>query len=252
MILKFEGFTEQGSRDGVNQDAIGMFSDGDQGLFMVSDGMGGHADGERASSCLQTACRQWWEKHSRESDPGFLGCVEELKTMLALTNRKILEETEPGSICGATVVLLFVHGTDYALLWSGDSRCYMGKKGFFKTAVKQLTRDDTWENQGALKSEMSLEELRRHRNYGKLVRAVGVSKEFLCSTYTGILEKNMLLAICSDGVYKYAGQDVLEKVIKDAIKSPSMKEGLKELRVTLYKNGAPDNMSCIFVRGSFA
>lgn len=251
MRLNYNGFSEQGNRNGVNQDFIGMFVLNDRGLFLVSDGMGGHMEGERASREIREACRNWWEQSIHDQSQSFTERIEQLKTILALANRKILEETEPGKICGATVVMLFVQDMDYALIWCGDSRCYMLKKGIFQSDFTQLTIDDTWENELDAVAGLSEDEIRRHPNHGKLVRAVGVRRNFTCHTYTSRLEKNMLLALCSDGIYKYAGKGVLEDAMKTAVKGGSLQTGMKMLRTAVYNNGAPDNMSCILVKGIF-
>lgn len=251
MRIDYNGFSEQGNRGGVNQDAIGMFASNDRGLFLVSDGMGGHTEGERASREIREACRNWWEQHIHDQRQSFTESIEQLKTILALANRKILEGTEAGKICGATVVMLFVQGVDYALIWCGDSRCYMLKKGIFRSDFTQLTIDDTWENEPDAVAGLSEDEIRRHPNHGKLVRAVGVRNDFTCHTYTNRLEKNVLLTLCSDGIYKYTGKGVLEDAMKTAVKGSSLQAGMKILRTAVYNNGAPDNMSCILVKGIF-
>ena len=64
-MLQFDGFCEKGNRSGINQDVIGMFSDGHRGLFLVSDGIGGHYRGEMASYALLDACANWWKCYLR-------------------------------------------------------------------------------------------------------------------------------------------------------------------------------------------
>lgn len=249
MKLEYEGFSERGLRRGVNQDVIGMFRQGERSLFFVSDGMGGHARGERASRAVKEAICLWWEGYKREKTPNFDETVKQLKMVLSNANRKIREETEPGQICGTTIVLLFVLDSAYALLWCGDSRCYMAKKGFLRTQIKLLTIDDSWQNQPEVAERYREEELTNHPNYGKLTRAVGVRTEFACHLQTGQLERNTLFALCSDGIYKYISQEGLESLLKETLKQGTLNSCLEKLREAVYKNRASDNMSCVLVRG---
>lgn len=249
MKLTYDGFSEKGMRDGMNQDVMGMFCGDGQGLFLVSDGMGGHSEGERASKEVWECCRQWWEENCRKQEKReIFQVVEELKDVLALASRKIWDETGQREVCGATVVLLWIQQQKYALIWSGDSRCYKAEHGFWKTGIRQMTIDDVWENQRELVAGLSKEEIQSHRSWGKLVRAAGVNKNFVCTIQTGTLKQTTLFALCSDGVYKYAGPGHLEEIVKRAAKTGDLKKALKEIRNRVYQNQAPDNLSCVLVR----
>lgn len=249
MKLLCEGFTEKGMRSGENQDAIAMFLYKNQGLFLVSDGMGGHSEGERASREIQKACQHWWQyQRDVQENQGFLETVDELRDLLALTSQKIWEETKEKEICGATVVLLWICRQNYALLWSGDSRCYQAERGFLRTDVNRLSRDDVWENQQELVSGLSREEIQNHPNRGKLLRAVGVKKNFTCTIQTGEMKKTTLFLLCSDGIYKYLNEDSLKASMKKGIRNRKLNIILEEIRDGVYQNHAPDNLSCVLVR----
>lgn len=252
MRLISDGFSETGIRRNLNQDAIGIFTEEDQGLFLVSDGMGGHSEGERASREVQTACQDWWERHlerCQEGDePDFAQTVRELKEVLAAASRKIWEETNQKEICGATVVLLWIWKSSYALLWSGDSRCYVARPWLLGTKVRQLTIDDVWENQPEQQGQYSREELLSHPNFGKLVQAAGVSENFVCTAQTGTVDGKSLFALCSDGVYKYMAPGSLEAALKAAVRGDDFEKQFQKIRDAVYGNQAPDNLSCVFVK----
>ena len=249
MKLLCDGFSETGLKRTINQDSIGMFPGEGEGLFLVSDGMGGHSEGERASQAIGEACRQWWEaRQEREIRPGFQETMGQLKELLGQASRKIREDTKEGEICGATVVLLWIQEGSYGLIWSGDSRCYLADQRFLGTRIRQLTIDDVWENQPELSQQFSKDEILSHPNRGRLVRAAGVKKEFTCTAQTGILERKMLFALCSDGVYKCMEPEALKEALKLAIKGDGLARPLADMENAVYENQAPDNLSCVLVK----
>lgn len=251
MRLLCDGFSETGMRRTINQDAVGMFFKDDCGLFLVSDGMGGHSEGERASQEIKKACQNWWEGYlQEESRAGFLETVSQLKEVLARANRTIWDETSQEEICGATVVLLWIQQGSYGLLWSGDSRCYLAEHKLFGTKIRQITIDDVWENQPELSQQYSKDEILSHPNRGRLVRAAGVGKNFTCTVQTGALEGKMLFALCSDGVYKYMEPEKFKAVLKLAARGEDLGKPLAEMKEKVYENQAPDNLSCILVKAA--
>lgn len=250
MKLVSGGLCDTGLKRQINQDAIGIFSGQDEGLFVVADGMGGHSEGERASRDVVEACRKWWEEHQPASQAGleFRQVVEELKGVLAQAGKKIWEETKEDEICGAAAVLLWIHQKSYALLWCGDSRCYLAEPRFFGAKVTQMTIDDVWENQPDTRLNYGKDELLTHPNRGKLVRAVGANEEAVCTVQTGVLGEKFLFALCSDGIYKYMKQDQFRGFLKSALKAGDLEDILLKMKISVYGSQAPDNLSCILVK----
>ena len=107
----------------VNEDSF--LARPDFGLWVVADGMGGHAAGDYAS---QTIVKEL-------NSIGVPGSGDDLQSRfmerLVHANDAIFQhaiELDRGTI-GATVVALLVHGSDYACIWSGDSRIYRMRHG---------------------------------------------------------------------------------------------------------------------------
>lgn len=260
MKLTYEGFSETGMVRSGNQDVFGIYGDGAAGLFLVADGMGGHSQGERASKELKDACTRWWDEQQerirlrRRYEPGRGGFPElpevlgSLKEMLTLASRKIWEDTEPDSVCGAAYVLLWIWGPAYALVWTGDCRCYRAEQSMWRQRILQLTTDDCWENQPDSIAGLSESAVRNHPNYGKLVRAAGAEKNLVCTVQTGTVKGRTLFALCSDGVYKYAGEKAVEACMSHGLKTGNIGGALENLRLQVYRRGAPDNLTCILVR----
>lgn len=248
MFMTYKGFCESGNRNGENQDAIGMFAAGDTGLFLVADGMGGHSDGSRASRLIRAECETWWKNYIKNNKQnGFLQNVKDLKAFVAAVNKKIWDQTDRNEICGSTIVLLFIYQDHYAVLWAGDSRCYLTENKRLMTRTKQLTIDDVWEQQPEIKKGFSKEFIKSHSNQGKLVRAVGAKPQLSCSVLTAKLTGDSLFMLCSDGIFKYIDRNILDRHMKAAVRTAKLHDSLLAVKYEIYNNHAPDNLSCIMI-----
>lgn len=244
MITAAGGFSEKGKRE-VNQDRILNLTDGEKGLFLVSDGMGGHSEGERASQTISTLFEDWWNTYDRHSsDHSFAQDVENLRKILESANSKIWEETLTG-ICGATIVLLWVKKNQYALFWSGDSRCYTVARKRIFPEITQLTVDDVWQNSSEARKKMRVQT--NNAEYGKLVRAVGVNSDSSFYTVrTGIIKSRTTFFLCSDGVYKYMSRNDFSKAVLKFHKNNFQKEFFETVREKVYAGGGSDNASLVY------
>jgi len=248
MEIYYTAVNERGMELEENQDAVFCGSDGQAGIFMVADGMGGHEDGARASGVLEQNIQEWWEGYlAANQRPGFLQVVEQVKLVLSQSNTDIMNYTKQGQICGSTVVVLWIEAGAWALFSCGDSRCYQMQEGMLSGKINLLTMDDVWENQQNNVAGMKPDEIKNHVNYGKLIRAVGVRKEFGCMMRSDIWRGKTNFALCSDGVYKYCGETFLKKHLRKTRKTKNLKACADKVKEEVYRNGAPDNLSLILI-----
>ncbi len=125
MKLRFAATTNAGNRTGANEDHIGWNEAA--GLWVVADGMGGHAAGEVASE-ITVAATLKWAVEFRLAD-------SLLKAHEAVVDAAAADERRTGM--GSTVVALRRDGTHAEIGWIGDSRAYLWRAG----KLTQLTRD---------------------------------------------------------------------------------------------------------------
>lgn len=237
----YAGFTDVGLRREINQDAIFMQSDGNNGLFAVADGMGGHSHGEFASATIRDCLALWWNSFTPDYyGRDFARMMISLSQILEKANVDIRKSTPDGEICGSTVVVIFVYEDKFGMLTAGDSRVYTIEK----RKIHQLSVDETWENQPS--NNLSIMVKLRHPNYGKLVNAIGSSDQFRLTSRTDLLKKDMIFVLCSDGVYKYADGRFLKKTLKHLCPA-NLQESLKKIHDNVYENGAKDNLSIIAI-----
>lgn len=97
-----------------------------------------------------------------------------------------------------------------------------------------MTIDDVWVNvQGSFDCD-------------SLTQAIGAQEELSINIHTGIIRKKAYFFLCSDGIYKYCGNQYLFSKIRSLMWKKSITV-TKQIRKQVYQNGAKDNLSMIIV-----
>lgn len=250
MRIEYCGVCDKGAVREVNQDAIFMDVRKDMALFVVADGMGGHMHGEAASGIIVTELRQWWERCQavsyRAGNPeNFDRIVCSLREQITYANRVIYKQYNNGmNVCGSTIVVLLIWGSHYCILSCGDSRIYY-LRGL---RYEQMTMDDVWENQPDIIASYESRQIREHAYYGKLVRAVGVSKNVKLNEQINVLEDGGRFLLCSDGLYKMCREKDIKRILRRYKGNRNGDKLLKQMMRRVYADGARDNTSVILVR----
>lgn len=245
-ILKSGHISNPGLMREENQDSFYEYIDKNIGVFCVADGMGGHSDGKRASGAVAEGVKQWTESFYPEKyQSDFHMMLNDFEKKLTEINHFVFSLYNRGQICGSTCVVLIVFDSYYAVFSLGDSRLYR-KRGFLFT---QLTKDDVWQHMDDVSERLSPEEQRKHRDYDKLVRAIGIHQSVIPNRITDSLKKNDVFLLCSDGVYKYSEASMLKKLCSAAAcrRGASIDESLRSLENGILSAGAPDNLTAILV-----
>lgn len=246
MKLTVSSICDIGKQMSKNQDAILVCQDEvqDFALFLVADGMGGYADGEKASRAIVLGMQDWL-KHLDINR--FSGSAADMmcaiRDRLLQINDYIWSSWNQGQICGSTCSLLFFLRDAYGVFSVGDSRIYRSR--YLRCA--QITRDDVWENQRKIADRYRGQNLSLHPDYGKLVHAMGSEKPLGYSMFTDMLLPGDVFALCSDGVYKMCSPGYLKQKIRSCRWS-DLDHVRDSIVSAVYRNGAADNLSLILVR----
>lgn len=232
--MKFDiiALSETGLCRQSNQDAVLAVNTEVAGLFAVADGMGGHYKGELASQSVVSLLEKWWQEIE--------GCIVSMpfSEVVSILEKKIREinkniyqmYSEMEQLGGTTLCLLLIQKNAYAVLNVGDSRLYRCQEW---TSVL-MTIDDVWVNvQGCFDCD-------------SLTQAVGAQEELSMNIHTGIIRKKAYFFLCSDGIYKYCGDQYLFSKIRSLMWKKSITVA-KQIRKQVYQNGAKDNLSMIIV-----
>ena len=148
-MLTAHGVTHTGHVRKTNEDTL--LVDLDLGLFLVADGMGGHAAGEVAARLAADAVRSFVAQ-SRDGDkctwpfgidPDSSFAANRLRTAVQLANRRVFRASESRDEytgMGSTVVAALIEDDRLAFAAVGDSRVY----AYTDAGLTQLTTDDSW------------------------------------------------------------------------------------------------------------
>ncbi len=210
MQIKYWAATDVGRKRADNED--NFLIDENLNLFIVADGMGGHASGEVASAIAVHTIRE--VVHRERSlfdsfDPDNPEDQMEVSTLLEYAvheacsrvfHKAQLEPEKRGM--GTTVVALLLIGDHGFIAYVGDSRIYLLREG----TIYPLTEDHSLMNElirsGKLqKDEIATSPYARFKN--AMTRAVGVYENVEVDVLDFEIAANDSFLLCSDGLYEY-------------------------------------------------
>lgn len=246
MKLTVSSVCDIGKKRTKNQDAILVCQDEPHNfaLFLVADGMGGCADGEKASGAIASGIRDWLNQLNIERFPGGAAAMLcAIRDRLLQINDYIWANWSQKQVCGSTCSLLFFYEDAYGVFSVGDSRIYRCRG----IRCSPITRDDVWENQREITERYRGQDITLHPDYGKLVHALGSEKSLGYSMFTDVLCPGDVFALCSDGVYKMCSSGYLKRKLWSCrwVDPDQVRDSIMS---AIYRSGAADNVSLILVR----
>ncbi len=234
LLLSWAGVTDQGRRRETNQDAFLA----DYPLFIVADGMGGHAGGEIASRSTVSRL-QALVAAGEVGRPGIENALELAVGDIA----DHPETTDEGTGTTLTGVFLDSEGDEahWVALNIGDSRVYLLRDD----RLVQVTTDHSVVQELIAAGKLSPEEAVGHPYSNVITRAVGAS-ELTAPDYVSIdLRPGDRFVICSDGLTKeltdYGIQHFLREHLDPAAAVDAMLSAALE-------NGGRDNVTLIVLQ----
>lgn len=236
MIWESAALTDKGRKRKHNEDAIVALPR--DGIFVVADGMGGHAAGDVASRMLTEAVA------TIGTDVSFPSLVDRFDDTMIEINRQIrahADEHFGGKTMGCTVVAMLVEGEVGVCMWAGDSRLYRVRDG----EMVQVSRDHDPLEELVESGTLTPEEADDHPDSSVITRAVGGSPDLHLDIIAfDVLPEDVYL-LCSDGLYREVERDELHQMLGN--EEPVDRTADKLMNLALER-GARDNVSLIVVR----
>jgi serine/threonine protein phosphatase PrpC len=206
-------------------------------VFVVCDGMGGHAAGQIAS---ELACKTFIDVYlhhpATEADVALRSAVVAANRFVADVARAIPARRGMGTTLSALILL-----QDKAFtVQVGDSRIYRLRSG----ELVQMTVDHTWVEEMTRNGMMSREEAENHPRKHMLMRAVGVEVDIQPDIELHDLQPGDQYMLCSDGLINHVDDEAIHQLMAGA--PPS--EAVWKLVGTALTNGGSDNCTVMVVR----
>lgn len=224
-------------------------------LFVVADGMGGHAAGEVASALAVRTVheeirkqRQMIEDYEQGARGASAVSPREILNLLEYSVQRacarIHEEATADTSkrgMGTTLSAMLFCGNKGFIAHVGDSRIYLARDG----RVQQITEDHTVFNELIKRGKLSREQIEKVAHKNAITRAVGVYERVEVDTLAIEVLPGDLFMLCSDGLHGYLdGNDTLSRVLHD-VEPEQQAQALIE---HANNAGGKDNITNIIVR----
>src|SRR5215813_6899856 len=187
--------TDVGMIRSGNEDNFAVTARGNRGLFIVADGMGGHAAGEVASEmAVQTIEQELDGLKDLDDTTGEVLDKALRKANHNIHERTITEVDKQGM--GTTASVLLIFDQKYLIGQVGDSRVYLLRDG----ALHQLTKDHSYVQEQVDAGFLTPEQARYHPYSNVITRCVGASPDVQPDIYEGEVRLGDLFLVASDGL----------------------------------------------------
>jgi serine/threonine protein phosphatase PrpC len=219
------------------------------GVFVVADGLGGHASGHRASRLVvnvlahtilrQVALPVVGMPVDAPVDEGGLAAilrdaVEAANSSLCAANR------EGGTDAGSTVVAALVYGDTAYIANVGDSRAYLHDA----SGLRRLTSDHSLVQQLVSAGMIEPDEVYTHPQRNQIFRSLGDEPDVSVDLFVQLLKPGTSLLLCSDGLWEMVRDPEIEAVLREETDPQSACDALI---VAANEGGGDDNVTAVIV-----
>jgi len=232
--------TDVGRMRATNEDSLFADANSDRGLFIVADGMGGHAAGEVASAMAVEIIAQELPLDSAiEAEDPRDAMARALRHANEVIYRRTVQEVEKQGM-GTTASALFLAGERYVIGHIGDSRIYRLRNGQFT----QLTKDHSYVQEQVDAGLLTPAQARTHPYSNVITRCVGAMPEVDPDVEDGEFREGDVFLLASDGLTAMLDDKRIEQLVRSPL-SPSRL--VAKLIAEANARGGVDNITAIVV-----
>ena len=221
-------------------------------LFILSDGMGGEAHGEVASSLAVETIVTYCSGPKEDSGVTLAGVstdnlaenTKRLRNAVQQANFKIYQSAQKNAEqrgMGATVTAAWLDGTKLSVAHVGDSRAYLLRTG----ALQQLTNDHSLVAEQVRRGILTPQQAEESEMQSVLLRALGAHAEVEVDVEEVDLMPRDVLLLCSDGLTRMVTEPEIAGTLQAA---PDPATAAQKLVDLANERGGMDNVSVIVAR----
>src|SRR5713226_4191296 len=213
----------------------------DRGIFVVADGMGGHAAGEVASEmAVRFVARELGSLKGLSDDQ----VADRMRTAIRAANGAIFQRTlteHDKRGMGTTVTALVLYEARFLIGQVGDSRAYLYRDG----TLIQLTKDHSYVQEQVDAGYLTPEQARSHPYSNVITRCVGANSDVMPDIYLGSVRPSDLFLLASDGLTGMLDDPRLSELV---VAKGMPQELVDELIGDANRHGGLDNITAVVVR----
>ncbi len=241
MQLSVAAGTDIGRVRAGNEDSLHAEADRQRGVFVVADGMGGHAAGEVASAMAVEILVRELVGAPDLSAPEVLARMGQgiVAANAAIFDRTRREPEKQGM--GTTVSALLLGEGRYIIGHVGDSRVYLLRQG----VLRQVTRDHSWVQEQVDAGHLTPALARTHPYSNVITRCVGANASVEPDLLQGTLEDGDLFLLASDGLTGMVDDPLLQRLLEGRSGPGRMVDALIN---EANRRGGVDNITAIVVQ----
>jgi len=229
--------SDQGMVRGSNEDSY--IANGRNKIFLVADGMGGHAAGEVASQITASTVDEVAAGGSDSNMEDLLQLAVQQANTRVYEAQKIKSEYRG---MGSTLTVLAFRENRYYLAQVGDSRAYLLRDD----TLNQLTRDHSVVWPLFESGVLSKDDISRHPQKNLITRSIGTHPEVEVDLQNGAALEGDLYLLCSDGLTDVlSDSDILQLISRTGMDPQRISENLVR---AANSGGGPDNVTAVIVR----
>ena len=241
MHLAVSARTDTGRLRKGNEDNLYADANEYRGLFIVADGMGGHAAGEVASQmAVDLIARELAEVNNLASPEA----GTRLSDTLRLANRQVFQRTMrevEKTGMGSTASALLLSDTRYLIGHVGDSRIYLVREG----RMEQLTRDHSLVQEQVDAGLITAEQARHHPQSNVITCCIGMSSEIEPDVIAGETHVGDVFLLASDGLTGMVDDRRLQQLLQSRAAPERI---VNAMIADANNNGGIDNITAIVVK----
>jgi protein phosphatase len=250
MELKAFGLTHVGRQRQHNEDAF--LVEGDAKLFLVADGMGGHAAGEIASRIAVDSISEFI-LHTKEDDGTWPHAYDEhfkrstnrLMAALRMANTRVLEAMRKDARLrgmGTTVVACMAENDTMSVAHVGDSRAYLIREG----QLSRITNDHSWVFEQVQAGMLTEAEAEKHPLRNVITRALGGALQVTPDASEIEARSGDVFLLCSDGLTGMVPEIEIQRIVTAT--DGDLEKACQELIDAANERGGLDNVTAVLVR----
>ena len=241
--LEVAQLTDVGRKREHNEDNMAYVIPKDQqvmakkgALFIVADGMGGHAAGEVASEiAVDTVSNMYYQDDGDDIANSLLHAIKRANALIHQRASENMLRSGMGTTCVAAVV----RGNMAYVANVGDSRAYLVRNG----QAKQVSQDHSWVAEQVRAGLLTEDQARTHAQRNVITRCLGTQADVEIDVFPEQIEDKDALVLCTDGLSGLVSDDEIRRIIDQS----GPQDSVYHLVQRANENGGPDNITAIVV-----